>query len=350
MNIKNRIKPTIKKYIPRQGLNFIRNVILKKPGGQILKNFYKYISAPKRNKIYLTQLGLIEKSCKISEDVPFNMFKDVDDDFWFWLFTKGYRSKPSLHPILPYMPEERIQLQYTSISGDTALEEAFLFYSFIQLVLKREGILISPDSKVLDFGCGWGRIIRFFIKDVPSANLYGIDCDDDIIKVCQASNFNCSFDVNGIYPPTVFKDNYFDLIYSYSVFSHLSEDAHKLWLTEFSRILKPGGILIATTRHRDFILTCARLREMKKQDVPFFATGPSESFLDTSKSLMEYDNGEYVYEPIGGGGIRDGSFYGETCIPEKYVKKEWIKYFSRVDFVDHKKHRHFDQNAIIAVK
>ena len=33
------------------------------------------------------------------------------------------------------------------------------------------------DSKILDYGCGWGRIIRFFLKDVPSRNLFAVDPD-----------------------------------------------------------------------------------------------------------------------------------------------------------------------------
>ncbi len=119
---------------------------------------------------------------------------------------------------------------------------------------------------------------------------------------------------------------------------------------EFKRILKPQGILVVTTRDRDFIVTCAELREMTDKNVPFFAKGPANAFPDTSKSLMEYDSGKYIYEPVGGGGVREGSFYGETCIPEKYVKKEWSKYFQVIDFINYKKHGYFDQNAVVCKK
>src|ERR1043165_8053538 len=46
--------------------------------------------------------------------------------------------------------------------------------------------------------------------------------------------------------PLPYKDQMFDLIYSLSVFTHLSENHASQWLSEMNRVLKPGGILIIT--------------------------------------------------------------------------------------------------------
>jgi 2-polyprenyl-3-methyl-5-hydroxy-6-metoxy-1,4-benzoquinol methylase len=331
-------------------LTFIKNVILKMPNKQRLKKLFRFILTPVSSKIYLIKLDKIMNKGQMSKNAFFPIFKNYGDEFWFWLFIKGYYYRPDLRDIMPSMPEERLQLQFTGGSGYNTLKEAFSFYQFIKLTGKKYGVTLSPDSKILDFGCGWGRIIRFFLKDVNAKNLYGIDCDEEIIKICQTSNLNGNFQVNNIYPPTEFKDNFFDVIYTYSVFSHLSEEAHKIWLSEFKRILKPGGILIATTRDRDYIILCERLRKMAETDIPFFAKGLPNAFLNTSKYLTEYDNGKYIYEPTGGGGVREGSFYGETCIPEKYVKTEWKRYFRQISFINYKKHKSFNQNALIAQK
>lgn len=347
---KNRMKLLAKKIIPKSGLNFIRKVILKRPRSKILKNLFEYVSEPIRNKKYLLMFEKTITSENNSEDQIYSIFKDSDDDFWFWLYTKGYLQLPKLRKIFPKLPAERIQQQFTGVSNYAALEEAFLFYKLVKQIIRQHGLIFSKESKILDFGCGWGRVIRFFLKEVPSKNLLGIDCDSEILKLCESSNFPCNFALTGVFPPTDLKDNSFDLIYSYSVFSHLSEDAHIEWVKEFSRILKPGGVLVVTTRDRDFILTCAKLRDASGEDVPFFSTGPAQSFIDTSKELALYDRGGYVYEPSGGGGIREGSFYGETCIPEKYVRKEWAQYFTELDFIDYKKHGQFNQNAVIAIK
>src|SRR5438309_300916 len=44
------------------------------------------------------------------------------------------------------------------------------------------------------------------------------------------------------------------LIYLYPVFSHFPEEMHLALLREFHRLLRPGGLLIAPTRQRNFIL------------------------------------------------------------------------------------------------
>jgi SAM-dependent methyltransferase len=63
--------------------------------------------------------------------------------------------------------------------------------------------------------------------------------------------------------PTSFDDDTFDVVFAYSVFSHLSEDLYARWLAEFSRILKPGGLVIATTWGRNYI---EHLESMRRGD------------------------------------------------------------------------------------
>jgi SAM-dependent methyltransferase len=119
---------------------------------------------------------------------------------------------------------------------------------------------LSPDSRVLDFGCGWGRTLRFFMRDVRRGNLYGVDCMPLAIELCRETNPWSRFALIPPLPPADLPSSHFDLVYLYSVFSHLSEDAQDQWLTEFSRVLRPGGVLIATTWPREYIERCERAR------------------------------------------------------------------------------------------
>jgi hypothetical protein len=128
----------------------------------------------------------------------------------------------------------------------------------------------------------------------------------------------------------------------------LSEEIHKKWLAEFYRILKPGGLLIATTRPRRFIMECADHRRL--QDLPFYLTGAAASFPDSQEALRDYDGGRYCFSGTGGGGVRDSSFYGEACISKAYVEREWPSVFSFVTFLEDSIHRAFDQNVIVARK
>jgi SAM-dependent methyltransferase len=275
---------------------------------------------------------------------PHELFGEVGDEFWLWCFTDGYRSDERLRSILPAFPSDHIQCQFAGASGDDTMRDAFAFYSLVQNLVRQHGS--RPLQSVLEFGCGWGRIIRFFMRDVTPHNLWGIDCMPEAIEICKESNRHCQFQLVSPLPPTGLPDATFDLVYAYSVFSHLSEAAHLAWLAEFARVLTPGGLLIATTRPREFILACAQAREAG--DTRDWAQGTVKAFLHTEDAVARYDRGEFLYEPLGAGGVLDASFFGETCIPKPYVFQKWSQLLEIVDYLDSR--RICVQNVIVARK
>jgi SAM-dependent methyltransferase len=278
-------------------------------------------------------------------ETPKQLFAGVSDEFWFWVFTEGARRNAErLGTLLPGLPPDDVQNRFTGASGDVALTEAFSVYQLVGRQVAAH--LDRPLESVLDYGCGWGRIIRFFLRDVEPSNLWGIDCFPQMIELCQATNQWSRFLLVDPFPPTSIEPERFDLVYAYSVFSHLSEDAHLAWLREFQRILKPGGVVVATTRAREFILMCAALRA--NQDRRFWVQGPASSFIDTEDALARYDRGEFLYEPVGGGDVLAPSFFGETCIPRQYAEQRWSEFFDVLDYIDDR--RQSIQNVIVARK
>jgi ubiquinone/menaquinone biosynthesis C-methylase UbiE len=169
-----------------------------------------------------------------------------------------------------------------------------------------------------------------------------------MIDLCKTQNLRYNFEAIDPMPPTRFAVDSFDMIYLYSVFSHLSEEAHLAWLSEFKRIMKPGGIVIATTRPRSFIYHCYELS--KKTNLEIWQQGAAGSFPDPGEALADYDNGKFVHSPTGGGGVLDRSFYGESCIPKKYVETNWTKLFPHIGFIYVEDHQSFDQDVIYTRK
>lgn len=102
------------------------------------------------------------------------------------------------------------------------------------------------QKRVLDFGCGAGRTVRHFLRDAAQAELWGSDIDGPSIAWLR-QNLSPPLHVtqNGSEPPIGFEYGTFDLIWALSVFTHLTDNSLP-WLLELHKLLKPGGLLIAT--------------------------------------------------------------------------------------------------------
>ena len=111
--------------------------------------------------------------------------------------------------------------------------------------LRRGGV--DPDGlgTVLDFGCGCGRIARHF-RERPW-DLHGCDLNPRAAAWCDANLPFLTAAVNGMEPPAPYASGTFDLVYAYSVLTHLTEPVGRAWIDEWRRIVKPGGLVLATT-------------------------------------------------------------------------------------------------------
>jgi SAM-dependent methyltransferase len=257
-------------------------------------------------------------------DHPTEIFRDVDDDFWLWAHTEGRRSSAALESLLPGLPGEVQQTRWTGKSGADTQVEGFAIYRTVRDLHRRHFGSIRDHGPVLDFGCGWGRVLRYFLKDAEKGDLIGVDHDQANIDFCLASNPWCRFERNEATPPLPIEPATLGLIYAYSVFSHFDEPMHRRWLEEFKRLLRPGGALMLTVRPRTFIEHARRLREQGAETVT------ARMFVDTDSELARYDAGQFCYAPYNGDGPTP--WWGEACIPRPYVEDRWSELFDVVEF------------------
>ena len=175
----------------------------------------------------------------------------------------------------------------------------------------------GAKPRVLDFGCGCGRLLRY-LDHASSVQAYGVDTNEDHVRWCSENLTNVTVQRNPVAPPLPFEEGVFDLVYSLSVFTHLDEEDACRWIDELQRVLVPGGMLIFTTHgypaldticgsqlHRDmFRLSLEQAQNIHRHfhEVPF-------AFVPYGVDRLE--------------AAMAGSSYGDTFVHANYVHERW---------------------------
>ncbi len=150
----------------------------------------------------------------------------------------------------------------------------------------------SPPRAVLDFGCGCGRVLRH--AERQSATRYvGVDVNRRAVRWCRRHLGFADFHHASLEPPLSDALGRFDLIYAFSVFTHLPVDAQKSWAQDLASHLEAGGLLVLSTH--------------------------GDAFLDdlSSSELARYQGGEIIVrEPIASGTNACAAYHPEDSLLE----------------------------------
>ena len=175
---------------------------------------------------------------------------------------------------MPSFPPADVQSSVVGSYGETAIREAWTFYTFMGRQRQKYGLILGADTNVLDFGCGWGRYARMFLRDVPPENIWCADTNHNAITICRETGVPGRMVALDGMPPSTLPAAHFDTAFAYSVFSHLSPIAHSAWSAEFSRVMKPGGLVFITLHARWFLDMCQELRDNPERRDPSVARTP----------------------------------------------------------------------------
>src|SRR5262249_43220439 len=125
------------------------------------------------------------------------------------------------------------------------------------------------------------------------------------IEWCNRNLPNVKSAVNRAEPPLDFESAKFDVIYAFSVLTHMPADLQAAWMREFRRILKPRGHLIFSTHGQYY---CGRLSGEEKK---------------------KFERGELVVRNIGARGTN----YCNSFHPESWVRAAIAKDWEIVSFI-----------------
>ena len=210
--------------------------------------------------------------------------------------------RPPYRP-LDAIPPEALRVRVTGLADLTSFDViGRSICDDILDVAMINGVNLAPDARVLDFGCGCGRVLRHFAPQCP-AQFYAVDIDAEAIEWCH-KNFGAGimFHRSPEWPPLPFANAQFDFLYAISVFTHLPEDMQMAWLAELSRIAKPGALLLLSVHAPDLL-----------------PVGNSVAAAEMDEQGFSYVHNQAT----------DGlpEFYRTAFHAESYVRNQWGKLF-----------------------
>lgn len=266
----------------------------------------------------------------------FRTFRNRSDEAWLDILLSSLRV-PGIDGVpMPGFPPDDLQREIHGHAGEVSLHEAHVFFREVKSYCAYAGRPIAPHRTMLDFGCGWGRMLRLFMKDIEPANLFGADSTSRFLMEARRCNPSVNFLSCQLAPPLILASESLDYVVSWSVFSHLDEFLSLRWIEEFSRILKPGGLLLITTQSRRFIAFCAEMRLRRASGIrlehPWYEAC-ANSFVDEPLENARYEAGDFLHA-ASAQPPHPQSHYGEAVIPRGYVVKKWGHLFRLIDFLD----------------
>ena len=219
----------------------------------------------------------------------------------------------------PSFPPLEFQNQIHGHFGKHSILEAASFYRFI-----KDQCLTGPaapwfgNGHFLDFGAGWGRITRMFLRDFPLRNIVGYEPANGYCSVARSNNPFVAFLSGGYLPNGMIPSARFDLVVGWSIFSHLSPESARAWLAELQRVTRPGAAIVMTTWGRRFLKRLQSEKQMHEagQDIHWYSKVCLDACGDLDARVQSYDRGEFVWFTGG-----QSTLYGEAFLGEKALRE-----------------------------
>lgn len=128
-------------------------------------------------------------------------------------------------------------------------EGAVAVIASIEAALAGAGRGFDDVDSWLDFGCGYGRVVRFLVERTPAERVWASDVIEEGVDFCAAEFGVHPAPSRGALADVDFPRR-FDFIYAISVITHLDEENSSVFLRRLGDWLTPNGLVLFTTHGR----------------------------------------------------------------------------------------------------
>lgn len=105
----------------------------------------------------------------------------------------------------------------------------------------------ASDVDVLDFACGYGRLLRFLSLSIDPGRIWASDLQADAVGFVRSA-FGVHALASHAEPARFEPGRHFDFIWVASLFSHLPAPLFDAWLARLIALLTPRGVLCFSVR------------------------------------------------------------------------------------------------------
>lgn len=255
----------------------------------------------------------------------------LTDEAWL-AALKASVVQPVQHELsYPGFPEESVQRAFVGSAYEHALQEADQFYRFTRSARSRFSGRCRA-RRYLDFGCGWGRFGRFFLRDFHRGDMAGVDVDPEMIDFCIRAGVPGHHLTISNDRKLPFADEAFEIVTAYSVFTHLPERLFLYWLSELLRVTARNGIVVFTVEPPRFLDFIAGIDAAAPESGWHAALALNQPDLEQRRTELERQG--LVYLPTGGGPYRPPETYGDTVVTRAFLERACGRRGRLRDYVD----------------
>lgn len=151
-----------------------------------------------------------------------------------------------------------------------------------------------PAPRILDFACGYGRLLNLLIHRVPPEQIWAAEIQPEAVEFA-ARRFGVRALASTATPEEFDPGTRFDLIWVASLFSHLPPGLFQRWLERLAGLLSPDGVMLFTV-HDEALLPDSMT--MPESGV-LFIDGSENRDLSTEIYGTTFVTEDYVRDAIG---------------------------------------------------
>ncbi len=243
------------------------------------------------HKMFEDELETIESAMQsaVNSDIP-RLFRRIPLPVFGRLLLDIPSKYPRMKAFFPTMASDDAQDLWTGSHGTALLAQTVAFVSSMVAGYGALGGKRIADARILDFGCGWGRVTRLLYKFTTVDNIYAVDPWDQSITQCKEHGLKCHLALSDWVPESLPFPVRFDLIFAMSVFTHLSEKTARIALRTLRQYVDEDGVLVITILPREYW----GVREEGRLAAPMQKMHDEKGFAFTPHKL-EPINGDITY-------------------------------------------------------